>query len=64
MLENNPLSVGGDNILYNLAFSPKIKFINMNKCSLNGASTAEAIYKLIKITGSLECLLIKNTNLV
>lgn len=54
---------GADSILYNLAFSPKITHIDMTDDQLNSADTAEALYKLIKISGSLETLILKNTNI-
>jgi hypothetical protein len=51
-------------ILYNLAFSPKIRHIDMtdNKLS-NNADTAESLYKLIKISGSIQNLLLGGTNI-
>lgn len=58
--ENNP-SMGKtmDTILYNLAFSPKIKMINMSKCGTVSKDTAEALYKLLKISGAIEILLVR-----
>jgi hypothetical protein len=51
-------------ILYNLAFSPKIRHIDMtgNKGSVGG-STTESIYKLLKISGSIQNLLIGETSI-
>ena len=41
-------------ILYNLAFSPKIRHIDLtDDTSANTSDTAEALYKLIKISGSI-----------
>lgn len=50
-------------ILYNLAFSPKIEIIDFSGDSLKSAETAEALYKLVKISGSLTALLLKNTHI-
>jgi hypothetical protein len=62
--ENNP-SMGKtmDTILYNLAFSPKIKMINMSKCGTVSKDTAEALYKLLKISGAIEILIVRETNI-
>jgi hypothetical protein len=57
------VSVGADAILYNLAFSPKITYIDFSDDLLNQADTAEAIYKLVKISGSLETLILHNTQI-
>ena len=61
MAKNSNLGKGADSILYNLAFSPKITHIDFTGDNLNSADTAEAIYKLVKISGSLENLILKNT---
>ena len=51
-------------ILYNLAFSPKIRHIDMtDNLSSNNAETAESLYKLIKISGSIQNLLFGGTNI-
>jgi NLR family CARD domain-containing protein 3 len=48
---------GVNQILYNLAFSPRIKCIDISNIVLGAqADTCEGIYKLIKISGSLEYL--------
>lgn len=61
-LANNPsIGRGADAILYNLAFSPKINYIDLSGNALQSADSAEAIYKLVKISGSLETLILKNT---
>jgi hypothetical protein len=50
-------------ILYNLAFSPKIRHIDMTGNTLsNTDETAESLYKLIKISGSIQNLLLGGTN--
>jgi Ran GTPase-activating protein (RanGAP) involved in mRNA processing and transport len=56
----------GDNIaadpttvIYNLAFSPKIKMIDLtNVTQASSAACMEAFYKLLKISGSIETLLL------
>ena len=50
-------------IIYNLAFSPKIRFIDISNVPLAGNSeTREATFKLLKISGSIQTLLIGGTN--
>jgi hypothetical protein len=61
--KNPSLGKGADAFLYNLAFSPKISFIDLTSNSLANDDTAEALYKLVKISGSLESLILKNTNI-
>ncbi len=58
MGKNAIIGRGADAILYNLAFSPKIKHIDFSEDPLASAETAEAIYKLVKISGSLETLIL------
>jgi len=54
---NNPsISNGADSIIYNLAFSPKIRHIDMSHITTSSAQTAEALYKLLKISGAIESL--------
>ena len=59
--KNPSIGTGANSILYNLAFSPKISYIDFSDDSLNNYDTAEALYKLIKISGSLETLILKNS---
>mmetsp|Transcript_4973 Transcript_4973/g.3593 ORF Transcript_4973/g.3593 Transcript_4973/m.3593 type:complete len:103 (+) Transcript_4973:1285-1593(+) len=60
----NPLiAKGADIILYNLAFSPRITHIDFSEDPLGSPETAEALYKLLKISGSLETLILANTNI-
>jgi hypothetical protein len=63
MAKNSNIGRGADSILYNLAFSPKITHIDFSDDLLNSAETAEAIYKLVKISGSLETLILHNTQI-
>ena len=52
-------------ILYNLAFSPRIKYVDISNVQLiyNDSNTCEGIYKLVKISGSLEYLNMNNTQI-
>jgi Ran GTPase-activating protein (RanGAP) involved in mRNA processing and transport len=59
--KNPAISRGADSILYNLAFSPKITHIDLSDNALSYAETAENLYKLVKISGSLETLILRNT---
>lgn len=63
MGKNAGIGRGADTILYNLAFSPKITHIDLSDNMLSSADTAEAIYKLVKISGSLETLILQNTHI-
>ncbi len=63
MGKNTGIGRGADAILYNLAFSPRISYIDFSDDLLNSADTAEAIYKLVKISGSLETLILHNTQI-
>jgi hypothetical protein len=60
---NTAMGAGATSILYNLAFSPKITTIDFTNVPLANSDTIEAIYKLIKISGSLETLILKNTSI-
>jgi hypothetical protein len=51
-----------DTIIYNLAFSPKIKFIDLSACGQVSKDTGEALYKLLKISGAIESLIMSRTN--
>lgn len=51
-------------IIYNLAFSPKIKFIELESMDSCDAETAEALYKLINISGSIEYLSLLNCGVI
>jgi len=50
-------------VIYNLAFSPKIRHIDVSNLGQGNAETAEAIYKLVKISGAIEVLNLKNTGI-
>jgi hypothetical protein len=49
---NNSMGRGVNTLIYNLAFSPKIRYIDLSNISGTDAETAEALYKLIKISGA------------
>jgi hypothetical protein len=63
MANNGNIGKGAESIIYNLAFSPKIRHIDFTNDSLTTVDAAEAVYKLIKISGSLETLILSNTNI-
>ena len=58
---NSGMGSAVNTILYNLAFSPKIRHIDLAEMQTGNAAMAEAIYKLIKISGAIETLILKNT---
>jgi hypothetical protein len=46
-------------LIYNLAFSPKIKLIDVtNSLSAGSAATVESCQKLLKISGSIQTLIL------
>lgn len=51
-------------IIYNLAFSPKIRFIDLESMSSVDPDTAEALYKLLNISGSIETLNLHNCSVI
>jgi len=60
-LNNNPL-LKVDQIIYNLAFSPKIQIIDCSSVADCGTdNSVTAFYKLLKISGSIKKLILKNT---
>ena len=48
-------------LIYNLAFSPKIKLLDLSGNRSTNADTAEALYELLKISGAIETLVMQNT---
>jgi len=48
-------------VIYNLAFSPKIRHIDVSDAIKSSAEVAEAFYKLIKISGAVETLNMRNS---
>ncbi len=66
-LSGNPqMGYGVNYILYNLAFSPKITHIDISETIVNDRvqETVEALYKLLKISGSLETLILTRSSVV
>lgn len=56
-LSNIPTMLKSVNtVIYNLAFSPKIKFIDLEGMKGTDTDTAEALFKLLNISGSIETL--------
>ena len=56
---------GVTSMLYNLAFSPRIKFIDLTNCLVsNSNSICETIYKLVKISGSIEHLILNKSSCI
>jgi len=55
---------GVNTLIYNLAFSPKIRHIDLGFTVGTDAETAEAIYKLIKISGAVQTLILRNSSVV
>lgn len=66
------LKVGGNTgmgasvnaIIYNLAFSPKIRMINLENMTSTNTDTAEALYKLLNISGSVETLILSRSDVI
>lgn len=48
-------------VIYNLAFSPKIRHINVSGLQSSNSDMAEAVMKLIKISGAIEVLNLMHT---
>lgn len=62
---NNPnMGKSVNAIIYNLAFSPKIRFIDLESMSSVDPDTAEALYKLLNISGSVETINLYNCNVI
>jgi hypothetical protein len=62
---NNPaMGAGANSIVYNLAFSPKIKFIDLSQLQGTNDDTAEAFMKLITISGGLETLILRHSTVI
>jgi len=55
---------GVNTLIYNLAFSPKIRYIDLSNITNTDNETAEAIYKLIKISGAVQTLILQNSSVV
>lgn len=62
-LSHNPLKTGLSSIIYNLAFQPMLKHLSINDSpNVDAKELASSIYKLIKMSTSLETLNCRNIN--
>ena len=57
---NNSMGQSLGTVIYNLAFSPKIRHIDVSDTLKGTAEIAEAFYKLLKISGAIETLNMRN----
>jgi hypothetical protein len=53
-----------NSVIYNLAFSPKIRHIDLSDIAGTDKDTAEALFKLLNISGSIETLILANSSVV
>ena len=61
-LDRNPgMKAAVSTCIYNLAFSPKIRHIDLAGLGSADANVAEALYKLVKISGAIETLNLSRT---
>jgi len=53
---------GLGSIIYNLSFSPRLTYLNVLGCSVGGnmAEVVESLYKMLRISASLEILNLSN----
>jgi len=61
---NTQMGKGVNTLIYNLAFSPKIRYIDLSNLANTDNETAEALYKLIKISGAVQTLILQNSSVV
>jgi GTP cyclohydrolase III len=61
---NAGMGIGVNAVIYNLAFSPKIRHIDISSSTGTNADTAEALYKLLKISGAIETLLMRDSDVL
>lgn len=59
LADNSNMGKALGTVIYNLAFSPKIRHIDVTNAK-GDAEVAEAFYKLIKISGAIETLNMRN----
>lgn len=60
---NHQMGKSMNSIIYNLAFSPKIRVIDVQGFSVGDKDFTEAIYKLMKISGAIEYLNLKHSGI-
>lgn len=53
---NTAMGVSINSIIYNLAFSPRIRYLDLSNISGTNAETTESLTKLLNISGSIEYL--------
>jgi len=58
--KNQAMGRGVNTLIYNLAFSPKIRYIDLSNMAQTDGETAEALQKLLKISGAIQILLLEN----
>lgn len=63
LADNPSMGKGVSSIIYNLAFSPKIRHIDISGLLKSDGDCAEALYKLIKISGAIETLILASTGI-
>ena len=51
-------------LIYNLAFSPKIRHLDLSETTGSDEDTAEALFKLIKISGAIETLILRKSSAI
>ena len=61
---NRDMGKGVNSLIYNLAFSPKIRYIDISYAAATDADTAEALYKLLKISGAIETLILDKSTVI
>lgn len=62
--DNNGLNNGLSSIIYNLAFSPNLEVLDISRTTSNISETVVSLYKLLKISASIEVIIGSNiTNL-
>lgn len=64
MGQNPGMGKAANAVIYNLAFSPKIRHIDLEGLSQTDDDTAEALYKLLKISGAIETLILKGSSVI
>lgn len=64
MGQNPSMGKAANAVIYNLAFSPKIRHIDLEGMAQTDNDTAEALYKLLKISGAIETLILKESSVI
>jgi hypothetical protein len=61
---NPAMGKGINPLIYNLAFSPKIRHLDLSETTGSDADTAEALFKLLKISGAIETLILRKSSAI